>query len=601
MAAPAAPVQFSNILGSQGAPGPQAPPAPWKQWGDHISYLKGTVVGEPDGDNMGDGSMNAEALYINGKSLRHFDDSEFVSRAGDSMEGSLLLAADPVEDLEAATKQYVDREVLTIGVPDILPTPPENPVPGQLWFDPESLQLYIWYTDGDSAQWVVTINQAPYVPVLPPLDYLPLEGGTLTGPVIGPLGHFDAIIGDHLIANADPAAADAAFWGSNDGMMRWRMTVAYPQSETGGEVGSNLTIDRYTDAGGYISTPFSINRKTGKTTLGGALDVGGGIVMKSGGGFVIDASATSYKHMAAQTDGKNRWIWGATGDDAAGGEFFINAYDDAGDFNKTPLTIARDTGHITLLAGSVSAAPVNPADVARKHEVDALRNLITGDLEVSSVPVGGIIIWPTDEIPPNYLVCNGGHYYPADAPLLFAKLGGRYFWDGVTFGVPNMADRTVIGAWSWGLGAMGGEANHTLSEGEMPWHGHGIYDPTHAHSVYDPSHNHGWNDPGHAHSIADGGHQHWFQISGSFGYMPGTANIGINPFVNVSASAYWTDVRGTGIGIYGAGCGAWNSAAGVGIGIYGAATGQSIYGAGGGATHNNMQPFIAQYYIIRYR
>lgn len=39
-------------------------------------------------------------------------------------------------------------------------TPPENPLNGQLWFDAASAQMFCWYDDGNSAQWVVC-NTAP--------------------------------------------------------------------------------------------------------------------------------------------------------------------------------------------------------------------------------------------------------------------------------------------------------------------------------------------------------------------------------------------------------------------------------------------------------
>lgn len=38
-------------------------------------------------------------------------------------------------------------------------TPPASPNPGDLWFDPVEGQLYIYFNDGTSSQWVVTINQ----------------------------------------------------------------------------------------------------------------------------------------------------------------------------------------------------------------------------------------------------------------------------------------------------------------------------------------------------------------------------------------------------------------------------------------------------------
>jgi hypothetical protein len=57
-------------------------------------------------------------------------------------------------------------------------TPPTNPIIGSLWWDSTGGQLYIYYNDGNSAQWVTAINQG-----FGGL-YLPLSGGTLTGPLI---------------------------------------------------------------------------------------------------------------------------------------------------------------------------------------------------------------------------------------------------------------------------------------------------------------------------------------------------------------------------------------------------------------------------------
>ena len=33
-------------------------------------------------------------------------------------------------------------------------TPPQNPSPGTFWWDSEAGQLYIWYVDADSSQWM---------------------------------------------------------------------------------------------------------------------------------------------------------------------------------------------------------------------------------------------------------------------------------------------------------------------------------------------------------------------------------------------------------------------------------------------------------------
>jgi hypothetical protein len=76
---------------------------------------------------------------------------------------------------------------------------------------------------------------------------------------------------------------------------------------------------------------------------------------------------------------------------------------------------------------------------------------------------------------------------------------------------------------------------------------------------------------------------------------------------NIAGGATWgfpaaTSTQGSGTGrtIQAAGTGIWTGAAGVGLGVYGAATGIGIYNAGSGGAHNNMPPFMALYYCIRY-
>jgi hypothetical protein len=85
-------------------------------------------------------------------------------------------------------------------------TPPVSPKPGDLWWDSVGGQLYVWFNDGNSSQWVVAVNQTGLTDA--PNDtytygrhagawaqvatqaslggYLPLTGGTLSGPITAP-------------------------------------------------------------------------------------------------------------------------------------------------------------------------------------------------------------------------------------------------------------------------------------------------------------------------------------------------------------------------------------------------------------------------------
>ena len=56
------------------------------------------------------------------------------------------------------------------------PSPPTSPASGALWWDAVGGQLYVWFIDANSAQWVPTTNQMGG-------NFVPLSGGSMTGPL----------------------------------------------------------------------------------------------------------------------------------------------------------------------------------------------------------------------------------------------------------------------------------------------------------------------------------------------------------------------------------------------------------------------------------
>jgi hypothetical protein len=65
--------------------------------------------------------------------------------------------ANPVSGTDAVNKAYVDNSTGRARISD---TPPSSPVAGDLWWESDSGNLYCYYNDGDSLQWVQTNTPA---------------------------------------------------------------------------------------------------------------------------------------------------------------------------------------------------------------------------------------------------------------------------------------------------------------------------------------------------------------------------------------------------------------------------------------------------------
>jgi hypothetical protein len=146
--------------------------------------------------------------------------------------------------------------------------PPTSPAPGNLWWDAVGGQLYVWYVDANSAQWVPTTNQMGG-------NFLPLSGGALAGDL-----SIASADGNNLALTASGsnwpgikftiASGTGAWIGSYVGANeRWEIDLGNGLAETGSNAGSNFQIARYSDAGAFLSDPLIINRQTGAVGIQG--------------------------------------------------------------------------------------------------------------------------------------------------------------------------------------------------------------------------------------------------------------------------------------------------------------------------------------------
>ncbi len=167
------------------------------------------------------------------------------------------------------------------------------------------------------------------------------------------------------------------------------------------------------------------------------------------------------------------------------------------------------------------------------------------------IPAGTVIQSAAINVPDGWLNCDGSPLSTSTYSNLFGAIEYTYGGSDASFNLPDLRGRACVGAGQGAgltnraLGGTGGSETHTLTSGQMPSHNHEITDTGHTHT---------WNN----------------------GLDPDDSGGG-------GSNAEYTRVAGS---VFDA--------------IANATTGISINNAGGGEPHNNMQPFLALRFLIKY-
>ena len=218
----------------EGGPGQQ--PTPWVSVGATVSYSGCVLVpaNVPGGDT-GSGTINTSGFYINGVPFSPYQ----LPVASTTMLGGVKVDGVSITITNGVISASSGGNVgIAVGV-----TPPASPIQGALWWDSVGGQLYVWYNDGNSSQWVTVVNQGFGG------TYLPLIGGQLTGP----------------LAINTAAGQVRSYFGQTTGFNRWELQLGDATPEGGSSAGSNLNLISYSDAG-VAKNILNINRATGVVT-----------------------------------------------------------------------------------------------------------------------------------------------------------------------------------------------------------------------------------------------------------------------------------------------------------------------------------------------
>lgn len=228
-----------------------------------------------------------------------------------------------------------------------------------------------------------------------------------------------------------------------------------------------------------------------------------------------------------------------------------------------------------------------------------------------SVPIGAVMMWPTNTAPNKYLICDGSAVSRTTYEKLFSIIGTTFgTGDGsTTFNLPNMKDKFVMGTSSnAALASTGGAATVTLTVAQMPSHTH----TQNSHNHTQNSHNHTQNGHthtlnGHTHGFSgttseSGWHTHWCTTyngaTGGYEYVRPNGWSGQNGDRAIAGNGNHThSYSGTTGGNSG------NTSSTTATNNATTATNQATtatnQNTGGGEAHTNIPPYISMNYIIR--
>lgn len=126
---------------------------------------------------------------------------------------------------------------------------------------------------------------------------------------------------------------------------------------------------------------------------------------------------------------------------------------------------------------------VDPSNLTPQETASAYDQMWLKLTRGENMHIGTIIPYPSDTLPPGWLLCDGSQVLQASYPRLYEIVGATFgSADAGYFRLPNLQNRFIAGAGDdYSIADTGGQNTHTLTVNEMPSHDHSEHE--HAPSV----------------------------------------------------------------------------------------------------------------------
>jgi hypothetical protein len=176
-------------------------------------------------------------------------------------------------------------------------------------------------------------------------------------------------------------------YGTTAGSIRWTAMLGNSAAESGGNVGSDFELDRYSDAGALIDTPLAISRSTGKVAINGApvapvlpkylagltlandptyptnaIDVDVGSACSDDNTTMMVLTASSFQKVLS-----GPWVQGS------GGSGLDTGSPAAGTWYHVYLIMRVDTYVVDVLVSTSATAPTMPSGYSKKRRIGSFK------------------------------------------------------------------------------------------------------------------------------------------------------------------------------------------------------------------------------------